>query len=161
MVSISLWRIAAETRDYKADDLSGGGAAKYPGRWNAPGEYVVYAAKSLALAVLETAAHIDSSGLPLNRFVIRVSVPLKVWETREVIDPANIDPGWCAVPAGKASVDIGSRWYKSSKSALLSVPSVILPEEHAILINATHADAKKIKGETIRPFEFNKLFRGA
>lgn len=159
-VSISLWRIAAETRDYKADDLSGGGAAKYPGRWNAPGEYVVYTAKSLALAVLETAAHVDSSGLPLNRFVIQISVPRNVWEAREVVDPANIDPAWCAVPAGKASVDVGSAWYKSSKCALLSVPSVIVPEEHAVLINATHRDASLIKAETIRSFEFYKLFRG-
>lgn len=160
-VSISLWRIAAETRDYKADDLSGGGASKHPGRWNAPGEYVVYTAESLALAVLETAAHIDSAGLPLNRFVLKVSVPSKVWDARETLDPAKIDPAWCAVPAGKASVDIGSVWYKSSKSALLLVPSVIVPEAHAVLINATHADAKKIKAAIIRPFEFNRLFRGS
>lgn len=158
-VSISLWRIAAETKEYKANDVSGGGAAKYPGRWNASGEYVVYAATSLALAVLETAAHIDSSGLPLNRFVVEITVPIKVWNARQEIKLSDIDPAWCAVPAGKASVDIGSKWYKSAESALLLVPSVIVPEERAVLINATHPGAKGIKVETIRPFEFNKLFR--
>jgi len=160
MVSFSLWRIAAETKDYSATDLSGSGSAKYPGRWNALGEYVVYAAPSIPLAVLETAAHIDSGGLPLNRFLVKISVPRKVWDARAKIDAAKIDPAWRAVPAGKASADIGSNWYKSARSALLLVPSVIVPEARAILINATHADAKLMKAETIRPFEFNKLFRG-
>lgn len=158
-VPISLWRIAAETKEYKANDISGGGAAKYPGRWNASGEYVVYAATSLALAVLETAAHVDSRGLPLNRFVVRITVPIKAWNARQEIKLSEIDSAWCAVPAGKASVDIGSNWYKSSESALLLVPSVIVPEERAVLINATHPDAKGIKAATIRLFEFNRLFR--
>jgi RES domain-containing protein len=158
-VSFTLWRIASETKQYKANDLSGGGAAKYPGRWNASGEYVVYAARSIALAVLETAAHVESSGLPLNRFVVKITLPLKVWTARQELKLSEIDPAWSAVPAGKASVDIGSNWYKSGASALLLVPSVIVPEEHAVLINATHPDAKVVKAKTIRPFEFNKLFR--
>ena len=158
-VTISLWRIAAETKEYRANDLSGGGAAKYPGRWNATGECVVYAARSLALAVLETAAHVDSNGLPLNRFVVKIAVPIKVWNARREIKLSEIDPAWCAVPAGKASVEIGSNWYKSGESAFLLVPSVIVPEERAVLINAAHPDAKRIKAETIRSFKFNKMFR--
>ena len=54
-----LWRIAAETREYAAIDLSGAGAAKSPGRWNDYKEPVVYCAPTIAMAVLETAAHID------------------------------------------------------------------------------------------------------
>src|SRR5829696_6752275 len=107
MVSFSLWRIAAETKEHKAADLSGAGAAKYPGRWNAPGEYVVYAAESIPLAVLETAAHIDSGGLPLNRFLIKITVRPKVWDAREEVDPAKINPAWSTVPAGRVSADIG------------------------------------------------------
>jgi len=42
-----LWRIAADTRQYRADDLSGGGAAKGPGRWNDKGEAVLYTAPTL------------------------------------------------------------------------------------------------------------------
>ena len=58
-----LWRIAADTRQYRADDLSGGGAAKRPGRWNDTSEAVIYAAPTIAIAVLETAAHVDDSGV--------------------------------------------------------------------------------------------------
>ena len=159
MVSFSLWRIAAETKAYKATDLSGVGAAKYPGRWNAPGEHVVYTATSIPLAVLETTSHIDSSGLPLNRFLIKIQVPLKVWNAREEADPAELDPGWSSLPAGKASVDFGSRWYISRKSALLCVPSVIVPEVRVVLINATHDGARLITATSIRPFVYDTLFR--
>ena len=158
-VAIKLWRIAAETREYRANDLSGRAAAKYPGRWNARGEHVAYAAMSLALAVLETAAHIDDSGLPLNRFVVQLTVPIATWNARQELKWSAIDPAWCAVPAGRASVDLGSVWYKSAKSALLVVPSVVVREENAVLINATHPDAKGIKARTIRAFEYNRLFR--
>lgn len=158
-VTVTLWRIAAQTREYKANDLSGAGAAKYPGRWNAPGEHFVYAARTLSLAVLETAAHVDDSGLPLNRFVVEISVPLKVWNARQELVLTELDPAWCAVPAGKASMDTGSDWYKSNKSALLLAPSVVVPEEFAVLINATHPDASAISASTIRLFEFNRLFR--
>jgi RES domain-containing protein len=157
--AINLWRIAAETRDYKASDLSGRGAAKYPGRWNARGEYVIYAATTLSLAVLETAAHIDDAGLPLNRLVVQLTVPIATWNARQELKWSAIDPAWCAIPAGKASVELGSAWYKSAKCALLLVPSVVVREENAVLINATHPDAKGIKARTVRPFDYNGLFR--
>lgn len=63
-----LWRIAADTRTYSADDLSGLGAAMYPGRWNEVKQAVLYSAPTIAIAVLETAAHVDDAGLPLDRF---------------------------------------------------------------------------------------------
>jgi len=50
-----LWRIAADTRKYGADDLSGGGAAASPGRWNDEGQVALYTAPTIAIAVLETA----------------------------------------------------------------------------------------------------------
>ena len=72
---MKLWRIAAETRKYAAHDLSGGGAAASPGRWNDDKQAVIYSAPTIAIAVLETAAHIDDAGLPLNRFLVEINVP--------------------------------------------------------------------------------------
>jgi RES domain-containing protein len=158
-VAVTLWRIAAETRDYKANDLSGRGAAKYPGRWNAHGEHVVYAAATLSLAVLETAAHIDDAGLPLNRFVVQLAVPIATWNARQAMQWSALDPAWCAIPAGRASVEPGSAWYRSATSALLLVPSVIVREEYAVLINATHVDAKGIRARTMRALEYASVFR--
>ena len=83
---MKLWRIAAETRTYPATDLSGGGAAKSPGRWNEAGQHVLYTAPTIAIAVLETAAHIDDGGLPLNRYLIEIEVPEAVWKARKELN---------------------------------------------------------------------------
>lgn len=154
-----LWRIAAETRKYAADDLSGKAAAAHPGRWNEERQPVVYAAPTIAMAVLETAAHIDDGGLPLNRFVVRIDVPDAVWSAREELQAAALPTSWAAIPAGRTSVKIGSDWIRSLRSAILLVPSVIVPEERAALINPAHADARKIVGKVVRSFEYSRLFR--
>lgn len=156
---MKLWRIAASTRSYAADDLSGAGAAKSPGRWNADWEPVVYCAAMASLAVLETAAHVNSAGLPLNRFLVEIDVPAAVWARRKSLRVATLDPSWAAVPAGLVSIRAGSRWLKLRSSALLQVPSVIVPEESATLINPAHADAAGIKARVVRRFEYDLLFR--
>lgn len=156
---MKLWRIAAETRKYPAADLSGGGAAAFPGRWNDEKQAVIYSAPSIAIAVQETAAHIDDTGLPLNRFLVEIDVPDDVWTQHEVATLSSLPPAWCAIPAGGASVKVGSAWLTSRRSPILLVPSVIVPEEYAALINPHHPASTKITAKVIRPFEYNKLFR--
>lgn len=154
-----LWRIAADTRQYRADDLSGGGAAKRPGRWNDRGEAVLYAAPTIAIAVLETAAHVDDTGLPLNRYLVELTVPDDVWALREELDVTVLPATWSAIPASKTSVEIGSRWLTSLSSPILLVPSVIVPEERAALIYPNHVESKRIAARIVRLFEYNRLFR--
>ncbi len=156
-----LWRIATETRDYKATDLSGAGSAKAPGRWNNENQPVVYCSTSIALAVLETAAHVDTTGLPLNRFLVEIAVPDSVWDKRQEFNPAELPATWCAIPAGAGSVAEGSGWLASNDSLLLLVPSVIVPEERNALINPRHPDALQINARVARPFEYDRLFRPA
>jgi len=156
---MKLWRIAADTRQYRADDLSGSGAAKRPGRWNDTGEPVVYAAPTISMAVLETAAHIDDVGLPLNRYLLEINVPDDVWVLAEELDLASLPPAWSAIPAGRASVKIGSAWLTALRSPILLAPSVIVPEERAALINPKHPDCKSITAQIVRLFDYNRLFR--
>lgn len=156
---MKLWRIAAESRTYRADDLSGAGSAIYPGRWNEAGQAVVYTATTVSLAVLETAAHIDDAGLPLNRYLIEVDVPDDVWSAREHIDVATMPPTWSAIPAGQASAKAGSAWLASRRSPILLVPSVVVPEEDVALVNPAHAASRRITAQVLRLFEYNRLFR--
>lgn len=156
-----LWRIAAETRQYGAVDLSGAGAAKSPGRWNEVGQPVVYSAPTIALAVLETAAHIDDGGLPLNRFLVEIAVPEATWMSRQTLDVGRLDITWSAIPAGRGSVKPGSDWIRSTSAALLLVPSVIVPEEPIVIINPAHPDAAGLKARAVRLFDYKRLFRAA
>src|SRR5690349_24227899 len=109
-LSVKLWRIAAETREYAATDLTGAGAAKRPGRWNDYQEAIVYCAPTIAMAVLETAAHVDDSGLPLNRYLVEIDVPDVIWARHEAADVATLPPTWGSIPAGRASAKFGSDW---------------------------------------------------
>ena len=155
-----LWRIASETRQYGAADLSGAGAAAKPGRWNAIGEAVLYAAPTIAMAVLETAAHIDDAGLPQNRLVVRIDVPEKMWRARITLGVDALPVAWAAIPAGRTSVGFGSRWIREGASALLEVPSVIVPEEIVVALNATHPEIERLKATVVRRFDYPRLFRG-
>jgi RES domain-containing protein len=154
-----LFRVATETRSYSAADLSGAGAAAEPGRWNKKGESVLYTATSVALATLETAAHVNPTGLPLNKFLVQVVVPRRAWRRREVLDVNALGPTWKAVPPGATSERAGSDWLHSLRGALLLVPSVIAPEEYCVLINPTHPDAKGIRAVVLRQMEYDLLFR--
>lgn len=156
---MKLWRIAAETRKYPATDLSGKGAALSPGRWNSESEPVVYCAPTIAIAVLETAAHINDAGLPLDRYLVEIQVPAAVWRARRTLSASQLPPQWDAIPAGMASTAVGGQWLAEQKTALLLVPSVIVPEEWAALINPAHPDTPTLQARAVRKFEYNRLFR--
>lgn len=157
----TLWRIASTTAEFNANDVSGAGAARYPGRWNLEGQYVVYAAPSIALAVLETAAHLNDGGLPLNRYVVRIDVPDTEWDRRTVLTRQDLPGGWDAIPASIVAADIGAAWYDSGASLLLQVPSVIVPREAAVVIHGKHQASAKLRAEVLERFEYNRLFRSS
>lgn len=156
-----LWRIAADTRKYSADDLSGTGAAASPGRWNESGQAILYTAPTIAIAVLETAAHVDDAGLPLNKYLVRIDLPDAAWAARHELDLKALPVTWAAIPAGSASVRIGADWFRTGSSPVLVVPSVIVPEESAALINPAHPLATGMTATIVRLFEYNRLFRMA
>ena len=78
---------------------------------------------------------------------------------REELDAATLPPTWSAIPASHASVKIGSAWLASRRSPILLVPSVVVPEERASLINPNHPESKRITARVVRLFEYNRLFR--
>lgn len=139
-----VWRIATDTRDYAAEDLSGAGAKTTGGRWNRAGMAVLYCAATPALACLETLVHLGSSSLPLNRYLVAIDIPEPVWSVRETLTPVSLPTAWDASPTGKASLDIGDEWLKSSRAAVMAVPSAIVPEDAVVLINPLHRDAAAI-----------------
>lgn len=109
--------------------------------------------------MLETVAHIDSHGLPLNRYVVWIDVPDDVWGARRVLKEEDLPRGWDAIPHGMASTQVGSDWYNANQEALLELPSAIVPEESIVLINAKHKDAKRLKATTGRRIDYNMVLR--
>lgn len=61
---ITIWRIASQGLTWRADDLSGSGAAGNPGRWNSLERPIVSSASSIALACLECVPRGSAGGCP-------------------------------------------------------------------------------------------------
>jgi RES domain-containing protein len=147
-----VWRIATDTPEYDADDLSGAGAKATGGRWNRAGTAMLYASENIALACLETFIHLRAGGLPLNRYLVQVDIPEALWSgaTRSV--PAV---GWDAIPTGRVNLDAGDAWAAGCRTAVMLIPSAIVPEERNVLINPLHPDAKSIKAKRIRKWTYD------
>lgn len=158
---ITTWRIGTDTPDYGADDLSGTGAKITGGRWNREGNAMVYTASSRALACLETIVHLGAGGLPLNRYLVQISIPAAIWRGRQCLNEKDAPVGWDALPPGLASLDFGDRWLSSKATCVLEVPSSIVSEESNILINPDHPDASMIKSKKIRKWVYDARFRTA
>lgn len=152
---ISLWRIAKHTLQFAADDISGGGAKACGGRWNSKGNAVLYASPSIALATLESLVHLGDQTAIRNIFLVKLTVPDTIWQNRQIVHAKDLPPTWAAEPAGMTSTGIGDRWLKAGKSALLLVPSVIVPEEYNVLINPEHQDSKHLRADVLRQFVYD------
>lgn len=160
-MSLQLWRIAVDAREYEAHDLSGKGAEKSGGRWNRPGMPAVYCATNISLACLETVVHLGAGGLPLHRTLVRIDVPEALWAARSRRTVGDLSIGWDAVPESKVSLDIGDAWLKGLASSLLEVPSAIVSEEPIVLINPRHPDAPQVTALKVRRWSYDGRLRRA
>ncbi len=158
-MTVHLWRIATEAPEYKAVDSTGIGAKLSGGRWNHKGVAVVYTAPSIALAALETIVHLNAAALPLNRYLIKIEVPDDVWPHRLIIDKDTAPGGWDAEPVGLTSLEFGDAWVKTNTSALLSVPSVVIPMEQNVLINPLHPEAARLVYTNTGKFVYDQRIR--
>lgn len=139
-----VWRICRAAHA----DLLGEGARLYGGRWNTPGHPMIYTAEAAALAVLEVRVHLDLTPdlLPDDYLLIGI-------ETGDT--PPEMVP---TIPDDPAS--FGDDWLATRRSALLRVPSVIVPESANLLINPRHPGAETLRIVGRRPFRFDdRLWR--
>ena len=151
----AVWRIATGAPAYEADDMTGTGAKLTGGRWNERDVAVVYAAEHRSLACLETMAHLNAGGLPLNRYLVEVTIPDEIWKAREEHDAASLPVGWDARPSSRTSIGWGTTWLRSRRTAVLVVPSVIVPEERNVIINPHHPDSAGITARKQRLWTYD------
>lgn len=145
------WRICP--RAYADDAFSGRGASREGGRWNPAGCAVVYTSASLSLAALEFFANLDTPDLALPLVAITADIPGSIGIVS--IEPAGLPEDWRAYPTLQALEQIGAEWIDGAKSAVLSVPSALIPRERNYLLNPAHPDFRKIAIGKPEPFSLN------
>jgi RES domain-containing protein len=130
-------------------------ASGYAARWNSTGLFVIYAAENCSLACLENLVHRNGFGNDVEYSLITISFPNTI-KTLE-IESKILPKGWNNVTENGHLIcrTIGDNWIRNQRSAILFVPSAIIPNERNVLINPNHPDFKKIKF-TIQEFAFDK-----
>ncbi|GAB3956203.1 RES family NAD+ phosphorylase [Spirosoma harenae] len=138
------------TRSIYADRLvASGGAA----RWNTRGQFVIYTAATRALACLENVVHRSGEGLLSDFRVMIIEIPdtLNV----ERILPENLPADWFEFRQYDVCQRIGGEWLRSGRTAVLNVPSAIIPNESNYLLNPAHPDFAQIQLIHTEPFTFD------
>ena len=141
-----LWRLTRR----RFADLEGTGAERFGGRWNQPGRPMVYTATEAALAVLEVRVQLDVEFELLPDDYVLMEI-----ETGEL----SAEDGPTLMIADECA-RFGDQWLEQQRGALLSVPSVVVPQSHNVLINPRHPDAAAIRVERIDSWRFDsRLFQ--
>lgn len=134
----TVWRIT--TARFAATAFSGEGARLYGGRWNPKGFELVYTAQSRALALLELM--VQDAPLRARYVLIPASLPDTVRVTS--IGVADLPPDWRRLDRRDALQRMGRDWLEQGDSAVLAVPSAVLPAERSYLLNPRHTDFARI-----------------
>jgi len=146
---LEAWRVVKEK--HVATAFSGEGAAKTGGRWNSRGVVVVYTSATRSLAALETLVHLNPPVM-FNYRIIRIEFD-EAWVER--LPLAALPSDWRTEPPPLSTRQLGDAWARSSRTAILAVPSVIIPEETNYVLNPAHPDFKKITICKPAPFTFD------
>lgn len=133
------WRLL-KTK-YVATAWDGEAAKRYGGRWNSVGTAMVYTSATLALALVETLVHLPSGVLPAYS-----AVPIDFDDALvTVLDLNELPTDWRSSPAPASTKAIGDAWVAAARSAILSVPSVVVPLEYNYLLNPNHPDVTRTR----------------
>lgn len=145
MITVS--RICADA--FKDSIFSGEGAFLNGGRWNSPGNRVVYTAQSLSLATLELLVHLDARQIKSN--FVHAEAKFQVGIVSEI----DLSQTWLTSASSDEFKVIGDRWIRDNKSAILRVPSIVSKQEYNYLFNPKHPDFPKITLHETAAFTFD------
>lgn len=130
----TVWRIT--TARFAATAFSGEGARLYGGRWNPKGSELVYTAESRALALLEMM--VQDAPLRARYLLVPAQLPNTVSMTS--LNAADLPTDWRQLNQRDALQRLGRDWLAQGRSAVLVVPSAVLPAERSYLLNPRHPD---------------------
>ncbi|MEP7355260.1 MAG: RES domain-containing protein [Acidobacteriota bacterium] len=142
-----IYRVASAR--YPVND--GYGAKLSGGRWNHQGTAVIYAAQSIALCALEVLANVDE--LPQDYVSIEIEIPEHLNWT--VLEADDMPPDWENTPPSDRTRGMGTTWAASLSTAVLVVPSVVIPRERNFILNPAHPAFQDIRFGTPEPFDFD------
>lgn len=124
----------------KYPPFDGSGTHRWGSRWISPGRWVVHAAESYALTVLENLVHWQTSSLPSGLVCVPVEIPDDL--AYESVAASEIEP-WPPTNDSRTRA-LGDGWYERCETGVLWVPSVVSPFDRNVLFNQRHPDFSRL-----------------
>ena len=155
---MKLFRLAKDKPGkYRADDLSGNGAALAGGRWNPIGMRAVYTSLNPSTAVLEVRVHSSGFIPAANLFLVELDVPDElVHNGHEPKLPAD----WNELMIPASTIAIGRHWLSAANAVAMKVPSVVCPADWNVILNPVHPDFTSVQVTRQEAFSLDaRLFR--
>ena len=146
-----VWRISAAR--HRARAFTGEGAVKYAARWHHKGTAIVYTSATLALAALEMFANLEPNDISTELMAISAGIPAAVKIL--TMDARALPLDWRDHPGPASLRELGSDWVRNGESAVLAVPSAIIPAERNYLLNPAHPDFRKLAIHPPAAFSFD------
>lgn len=145
------WRLV-KTK-YLPTAFDGEGARAAGGRWNSPGVRVVYAAETLSLALVEILVHLKDAGTLPAYSAVKLEFDEAIVESL----PASALPkNWRDYPPPAEPRAIGDAWVAEERSAVLRVPSAVVPNESDYVLNPKHPHFSRIRRQPAVAFPFDR-----
>ena len=144
-----VWRIA----NVAYAQFDGEGARRYGSRWTRKGRPAVFASATLSLAALERFVHADPDLEPVDLVAIAMDIGERI--VVDTVDIAGLPQDWRTYPAPPALTAVGDQWLRAGGSAVLSVPSVVIPHERNFILNPALAEFRTITVAEVEPFSFD------
>jgi RES domain-containing protein len=151
-VTLTVFRLGKQV--YRDQLFSGQGGLYASGRWTPRGRPVVYTSASISLAVLEYTVNYHRRGWVPATVLGRAVIPPGV--RIEFISMNKLPTNWFAASPSSQLQMLGGEWLERGDTAVLKVPSAIVPEEWNYLLNPLHTDFRKIRISAPKPFDFDQ-----
>jgi RES domain-containing protein len=74
------------------------------------------------------------------------------------LDADDLPPDWRTYPAPPALAVFGDGWIRERRTAVLSIPSVIVTVERNFVINPAHPDVARLTAHPPQPFSLDPRF---
>jgi RES domain-containing protein len=111
----------------------------------------VYVSATLSLALAETLVHIPGGVLPAF-----TAVPIEFDESLvSVLGTKDVPTDWNKHPPPASTQAIGDAWVAAASTAILRVPSVVVPIEFNYILNPSHQDFPRSGIGVGVPFPFD------
>ncbi len=143
-----LWRISNHAT------LGGEGGLIASARWHTQGHPVLYLAETPAGALVEVLVHLElhPGHLPKSYKLLKAEAPDNI--SVRTIGKADLAENWTRDLT--ASRTLGDEWLRSRATALLRVPSAIVPETFNLLLNPRHLEAGRLRVIAHRDYPWDK-----